>query len=60
MPGGAQLVGFTRILHRTQPDLLMHEASACSSVMLNILYSNPDMEALGVLAPAQSCTRDMC
>ena len=23
MPGGEKLVGFTRILHRTQPDVLM-------------------------------------
>ena len=26
MPGGEGLVGFTRILHRTKPDLLMDEA----------------------------------
>ena len=25
MPGGEGLVGFTRILHRTKPDLLMDE-----------------------------------
>ncbi|EIE24619.1 hypothetical protein COCSUDRAFT_14028 [Coccomyxa subellipsoidea C-169] len=36
MPGGDSLVGFTRILHRTRPDLLMDEASlsptSCSTV----------------------------
>ena len=34
MPGGNQLVAFTRILHRTQPDILVQEArSACSHAL---------------------------
>lgn len=32
MPGGEGLVGFTRILHRTRPDLLMDEARPAANV----------------------------
>lgn len=31
MPGGEKLVGFTRILHRTQPDILMTSNEVCST-----------------------------
>lgn len=31
--GGDKLVGFTRILHRTQPDVLMDEASFSDSLL---------------------------
>ena len=28
-PGGQQLVAFTRILHRTKPDILYNEVALC-------------------------------
>lgn len=30
MPGGENMVGFTRILHRTQPDAVMDEVRTCN------------------------------
>lgn len=35
LPGGDKLVGFTRILHRTVPDLLMDEASLWYLLLLH-------------------------
>ena len=51
MPGGGQLVGFTRILHRTQPDILMDEASAGACfLMLNRPFSSCTDEGAGTMA----------
>ena len=42
LPGGDKLVGFTRILHRTVPDLLMDEAS-----LWNLLLLHDDVQKIG-------------
>ena len=35
-PGGQQLVAFTRILHRTKPDILYNEVALCFTKHLHL------------------------
>ncbi len=52
MPGGEGLVGFTRILHRTRPDLLMDEARPATNAAW---ATNPRSRNPKALVTFQTC-----
>ncbi len=45
-PGGSHMLGFTRVLHRTQDDALAGEVSAAQASALRLNSGHPNVQAV--------------